>query len=282
MKRQVMRVAKCAFWTVGVASILWSASQTLAQPPGGQGRQPGGPGGPPGGPQQFGQPFGGPGRSPGFGGGFGMMGLGGPTALLRREDVRKELELLDDQEKQLDALEQKMRDRMREAFTPPRDRPQEGNRDQKPQPSQGGPRQDFRQMFEKFNKETRDELAKILLPHQLKRLDQLNAQLRMQGGPRAILGGDVARDLGITDQQREDLQKKIEAIEQETRKKEAEIRRQAREQAISLLTPEQQKKYREMVGAPFEFQFQMPSFQPLGQPGRGGPSAPGRASGRPN
>ena len=122
-------------------------------------------------------------------------------------------------------------------------------------------------------------MEKILLPHQLKRLDQLSAQLRTQGGGMALLGGEVARDLGVTDQQREQLRTKVEEIEQETRKQEAELRRQVREKVIQLLTPEQQKKLKEMIGEPFTFEMQGPPQRP-GQPGgfgqpQGGPGGPG-------
>jgi Spy/CpxP family protein refolding chaperone len=218
--------------------------------------------------------------------GFGMpMGFG-PTQLLSRQDVRKELELLDDQIKQLDALEQKMRDRMSQALPRPagpgQGRAQEGSRDPRRDQEAPKPQTDFRQIFEQINKETRAEQEKILLPHQLKRLDQLSAQLRMQNLGFALMGGDVARDLGVTDQQREELRTKIEEIDRETRKQEAELRRQAREKVIKLLTPDQQTKLKDMTGEWFTFEMQGPP-QRFGQPGgfgppQGGPGGPGGPS----
>ena len=278
MKCQRAEGVKCALGAVGLAVLLWCVGFAAAQPPGG-------PGGPPGGergPQQPGQPPRGPGGPPmfgGFGGGFGMPMMFGPTDLLRRQDVRKELELLDDQVQQLEALEQKMRDRMRQAFPVPPAPGQAGNREERRDQGAPKPQTDFRQVFEQINKETRAELAQILLPHQSKRLDQLSAQLRMQGGGMALLSGDVARDLGVTDEQREQLRTKVEEIEREARKQEAEIRRQAREKVIRLLTPDQQKKLKDLIGEPFTFEMQPPPRRP-GQPG--GPGQPPGGPGGPN
>lgn len=265
----------------GLAAVLWWAGTAAAQPPGG--------GGPPGGgrgQQGPGQPPGGPGGFMGFGGGFGMMGFS-PTQLLNREDVRKELELLDDQITQLNALEQKTRERMRDAFPRPTPPGQEGGRDQRRDQGERKPQTDFRQVFERINKETRTEVEKILLPHQLKRLDQISAQLRMMGGGMSLLSSDVARDLGVTGQQRDELRPKVEEIEQETRKQEAELRRKSREKVIQLLTPDQQKKLKDMIGEPFTFEMQGPPQRPgqpggFGQPpgGQGGPGGPNRGDSR--
>lgn len=221
-----------------------------------------------------------------FGGGFGMGMGSGLTELLRRQDVRKELELLDDQVKQLEEFEQKQRDRMREAFSQLRPPGQPGSRDQgrnqggdqprDPGRGQGAPKPqvDFRQLMEQQNKETRAELAQILLPHQLKRLEQLSAQLRTQGGGMSLLSGDIAKEAGVTDQQRDQLRSKVEEIERELRKKEAELRRQARDQVISLLPADQQQKIQEQLGEPFTFEVQMPPQ--FGPPGGGTPRGPER------
>jgi hypothetical protein len=49
------------------------------------------------------------------------------------------------------------------------------------------------------------------------------------------------------------LRTKSEELERDLRKKIADLRRQAQDELLSLLTPEQQGKIREMVGEPFEF-----------------------------
>ena len=86
----------------------------------------------------------------------------------------------------------------------------------------------------------------------------------------------MARDLGITDQQREQLRTKVEEIERETRKKEADLRRQAREQVIGLLTADQQKKLKDLTGEPFTFEMQGPPQRPDQPGGPGQPGGPNR------
>ena len=126
-----------------------------------------------------------------------------------------------------------------------------------------------------MNKETTAAISEILLPHQMTRLNELTVQMKIQGGGMSMLSSDVARDLGITDEQREQLRAKVDEIERETRKKEAELRRQAREQVISLLSTQQQEKLKSMTGKTFTFEMQMP--QRFGPPG--GPSGPGAPGG---
>lgn len=270
--RERWRMARYAGVAVGLAMAIWSAGYAPAQPPGpppdaGRGPQPG-------------LGFGGRGGVFGFGGAPGM-GMGSNLLnLLRRQDVRKELELLDDQVQQLTNLETKMRDRMREMFARPRDRgqgPPPG--DQGARGGDRGPMPDFRAMAEQFNQrnqqlnqEVRTELSNILLPHQMKRLDQLALQMQMQMQMRMrpgseLLGGEVAQKLGVTEQQRGQLQAKVEEVERETRKKIAEVRREAQQKVVALLTPEQQAKFRELVGEPFEFEVEAP---PPGGRGFGG------------
>ena len=102
--------------------VAWAAAVAQAQPQRGPG---GGPGGGPGaGPGGFGA---GPGAGPGgfgaFGGGFGG-GFGGLNEILRRADVRGELELLDPQIADLEKLSEGRRDQMRELFSGLRDIPE--------------------------------------------------------------------------------------------------------------------------------------------------------------
>lgn len=243
---------------LGALVLVWCADAAIGQQPGrfgrgqerGPGRGPGGPGGA---------------RGPGF------PGLG-PFDLLQREDVRKELELLDDQLKDLGALQERMQNRMRELAAGMRERGGQG------QDRGEGLRGGFRSAFETLNKEIQAELAKILLPHQSKRLQQLSLQRRMQGGGMAMLGGDVSQQLSITDAQRGELRDKAQEIEAELRRKIAELRRQSQDQILALLTPEQQAKFRDLVGVPFEFQDPPRPAGPdrrAGGAGRG-PRDPGR------
>jgi Spy/CpxP family protein refolding chaperone len=212
-------------WLVAAGcSLALIASVAQAQPQRGFG---GGPGG-------FGGGFAGS-----FGGGFGGGGL---ADVLRREDARKELELLDDQVGQLEKLNESRRDKWRDMYSGMRDVPQE----------QRGEK--FRELSQKAQQDLEAELGKILLPHQMKRAKQLAVQLRLRGGVRSMLGDQMAVDLSLTEEQKGKLRTKSEQLEEELRKKLAEMRSQAQEELLQVLTPAQQAKWKEMVGEPFEFQ----------------------------
>jgi type VI protein secretion system component VasK len=118
----------------------------------------------------------------------------------------------------------------------------------------------MRELFQKAQKlqqesqkELEAEIGKILLPHQMKRAKQLEMQLRLRGGL-GRLGDQTAQELGLTDEQKEKLRGKSEQLEEEIRKKLAELRTQAQNELLKVLTPEQQAKWKDMVGEPFEFQ----------------------------
>lgn len=205
--------------------VAWAGSYAQAQPQRGFG---GGPGGGPGGFQGQG--------GFGFGGGFG-----GLADVLRRQDVRKDLELLDDQVAQLEKLAEGRRDQMRELFSGLRDVPQEQRAEK------------MREIMEKARRDVEADVGKILLPHQMKRATQLVTQMQMRGG-RGMLDDPIAQDLGLTDAQKEQLRAKSAQLEEEVRKKLTELRAQTQNELLKVLTPAQQAKWKDMVGEPFEFQ----------------------------
>ncbi len=210
------------------------------------------------------------GRRPGGGGPGGMMmggfGVGASElGLLRRPDVQKELDLIPDQVKDLEKLSEDQRNGMRDLFSQLRNLSQE-QRTAK-----------IRGMMEGIQKKVDD----ILLPHQAKRLKQLALQQRLRGGVSALLRDEkLTGELGISESEKQKIGAKAKEIEDQLRKKMAELRKQAQDQLLKSLTPQQQAKLKDMVGAPFEFQEQpRPQF---GGGGAGGRAAFGsRGSGRP-
>jgi hypothetical protein len=179
-------------------------------------------------------------------------------ALLQRRDVQEELELLDDQKQQVTALAERSQERMREMF---RGRGNDGDR--------GAALTAMR----RFNEEVQAELDKVLLPHQSKRLRQIEVQSRMRFG--VGLGGPVAEDLGLSEADQDKLREKARGLEQELARKTAEIRRQLQEQLIADLSEDQRAKFKEMVGEPFEFR-----DEPGQGRGFGGGFGGGRGEGR--
>jgi len=256
------------------AAALLVASAAVAQPPGGR---PGGPRGP-------GMMMAGPGM--GFGGGSAL-------GLLRLEQVRKELELVDDQVAKLNQLAEKLRSEMRERFS--------GLRDLSPE-ERRAKMQELGQELRKRNEELEAEVKKILLPHQLTRLEEIRLQLM---GLRALDDPKVAEALGITEEQkakmqqiREQAREKMRSLfeqmrgmrdltEEERAAKREELRKQFQEarqgvekKILDVLSDEQKETFEKMKGEPFKLDLEALRGQrrpgPAGGPGR----RPGRGPGR--
>ena len=231
-----------------------------------------------------------------FGGGFGGFGGGGSSLeLLAREDVQKELELLDDQIAEVEDAREEQRDAVREAFSGfgrggnrgGGDRGARGNRDRQGGGDRGQRREGedrfarFREMREKMEKQVQASIDKILLPHQSKRLNQLVLQRRLRGGAAqtasTLSSGDLADNLKVSESQGEKLQEKARSIEAKLRKEIAKLRQKAQEELVSSLTPAQQREFKEMVGKPFTF---VEPERGRGGFGRGGDRGRGRGGDR--
>lgn len=225
---------------VAFVSLTYLASPLSAQPPGGGGfRGRGGPGGP---------------------GGF--FGGGGTIGLIQQQDVQQEIELTEDQQTELRTLAETMREEvgeeMRGMFQGMRDLSDE-ERDAK--------MQEIRTRFEQIGKDAEERMQKVLLPHQFDRLKQIDLQSRVQrGGASALSEGELADTLGLSESQRDQLREKQEQVQKELDEKISQLRVDARNQLLEVLTPEQRAKLQGMMGA--DFALQEPQFGPPG--GRGG------------
>ncbi len=168
---------------------------------------------------------------------------GGPTDLLRRSDVVKELNLVDDQVKQLEALSVKRRAHYRKIYSDLGELSRE-DRNAK-----------LRERFAEFNKETKKDLENILLPHQTKRLNQLVVQYQLRNGlSRTLTGGNISGTLEISNEQKERLQKRAVELGHDFQKRVEKIRNEVREKLLEELTPQQRAAWKELVGEEFVFQ----------------------------
>lgn len=237
------------------AGFLVAASTTLAQPPG---PPPGGGGG-----------FRGPG---GFGGPGGPGGPGGGLfGLAFRDDIQQELQVVDEQREKLRVLADEARGRveqeMRGMFEEMRDLGEEDRRARFDQ---------IREKMDAMNAEFEKQLGEVLLPHQLDRLRQIDLQGRIRrGGAQAITGGEIAKALNLTDEQREKLEKRAIEVQEELQAKIRELQADARKKMLDVLTPEQQAKLEKMMGEQFEMP--EPNFggRGRGRFGRGGQDGQG-------
>ena len=218
----------CIRVTMALGLVLGIATSVMAQP-GGRGQGRGGQGGR---------------------GGFGGGSRGGLT-LLQDENVKKDLGINEDQVKKLAEFQAKSREEMRQAFQGLRDLSAE-ERTAK-----------FQELQKKMTEMNAAAEKEILLPQQIERLKQISLQLRLRR-TEVLRSDDMVKELGITEAQKEALQKAQTDAEAELQDKTAKLREESRQKVLSVLTPDQQAKLKSLIGEPIQF-----------SRGRGGPGAPG-------
>jgi Spy/CpxP family protein refolding chaperone len=199
--------------------------------------------------------------SPAFaqgGRGFGRGGAGF-AMLLGNAGVQKELKLDDDQTAKANELGQKLMAEMREKTA---DLSQEERREKGPV------------IMREINASAMKSAGEFLKADQIARLKQISIQTQ---GVRAFADPDVAKKLNLTDSQKSDIQAISEETMEELRgvpfgqdqseeertanmKKRAEINKGAMGKVAAKLNDEQQKTWKELIGAPFTV-----TFQPRGQ-----------------
>jgi Spy/CpxP family protein refolding chaperone len=221
--------------------LLVSPNLLVAQPPGGGGGFRGGRGGP-----------GGPG---------GFFG-GGTLGLIQQQEVQQEIELSEDQEAELQTLGESIRDEIRNEMQGMF----QGMRDLSDEERQAK-FDEIRIRFEKLNQNAEARMQKVLMPHQFDRLKQIDLQSRIQrGGAAALTEGELADTLGLSESQRDQIREKSAEVQKDLNDKIGQLRVEARNQLLEVLTTEQRAKLESMMGA--EFSLPEPQFGPPG--GRGG------------
>jgi Spy/CpxP family protein refolding chaperone len=201
--------------------------------------------------------MGGPGGGPG----------GGMLMLLMNEAVQKEIELTADQKEQF----QKIRTESQEAM-----RTRMGDMQNLSQEERRAKMQEMRKEMEETAAKTQKKVEGILLPHQLKRIKEIQVQMQ---GLRALANPEVAKELGLTEEQ----QAKIKAANEEAMKAMQEMfqggmrnlsqeeRTAAREKMdkaqkdtetklMEVLTAEQKEKLEKMKGEKFDTSTLMRGF----------------------
>ena|GEM_PF-875163 len=216
-------------------------------------------------------------RGGGRGGPGGMMG-NSPLTLINDESVIEELELVDDQVEALNELQDDMRDVFRESFSGMRDKFRGENVDRE------ALMQEIRDKIQSQMGEVETDLNDILLPHQVSRLDELYFQMQAsRSGTDGLLSNPKVKErLKLTDEQIEEVKEKAEEVKENLDKKIEALREEAREEILSVLTSDQQKQIKEMMGDSFEFERGDRGRGDRGGRGggnRGGRGGPGRDRG---
>ena len=201
--------------------------------------------------------------SPAFaqgGRGFGMGGGGGYAMLIGNEGVQKELKLDDTQVEKAKEFAEKAREKMTEARS-------------KLEGLEGEERRTKMQEIQKeMNEEAMKSFGDFLKPEQIKRLKQISYHQRGHHGASRSRNRQKAKpdrrpeDGNSLDRPRNrrarwrELRQQFQDDREGAMKKMAELRKETLEKAVAKLNDEQQKTWKELIGAPFEVR-----FQPRGQ-----------------
>jgi hypothetical protein len=190
--------------------------------------------------------------------GRGRGGMGGGVGqLLNMKEVQEELKLSDDHTEKAKKVAADVQMKHREDFQKLQDVPMEERRAK------------TQELAGQVREETLKDLGDVLKPEQTRRLKQLVLQQQANsGGPRVFLSPDVEKAVKLTDKQKDDLKtmaedygKKTQELRgqrgtppsEESRKKREELRKEATDNALKVLTDEQKKQWEEMTGPAFKF-----------------------------
>ncbi len=184
--------------------------------------------------------------------GFGRMGgmMGGGLNLLANKSVQKELKLTDEQAEKASKAATEQREKLMEKGQELRDL----------EPAERGEK--MQALMKEMGAESKKVMAEILKPEQAKRLDQISLQ---QQGFQAYANAEIQKKLNFTDEQKnkvkdmtEESMKAMAEARDEFQgdregmmKKMTEMRAEMTKKAADLLTDDQKKTWKEMVGEPF-------------------------------
>lgn len=161
---------------------------------------------------------------------------------LQDDNILSELDVVDEQRQQLQQLCDEIQQRRSDFAATVRDLPEDKRV------------QYIRDFSSLLTANVDDQVEQILLPHQLERVKQIQLQTKMRrAGVRSLDQKELAEALGITDEQREELKKKQAEVEKELRKKIDQLRKEALDEVLSVLTAKQRQKLKDMVGAEYDF-----------------------------
>jgi hypothetical protein len=186
--------------------------------------------------------------------GFGMFGGGGISMLIGNESVQKELKLDDKQIEKAKEIADKNREKMTSARQEFEGLDQEERRTK------------MQALGKEMNEATEKAIGEFMKPEQIARLHQISYQVR---GHMSFSDPEVAKKLSLTDAQKTDIQAIVTDSNSERReifqsfqddregamKKLRELNKETLNKITAKLNDEQQKSWKEMIGAPFEIVF---------------------------
>lgn len=166
-------------------------------------------------------------------------GTTSPLGLLDNPKVREELDMVDDQFKELQRLTSNIQNKAASEIR----------------------NMDFSKVsnvakrIRGIQSNMKQDIEDLLLPHQLKRLNQLQnrSQLQRKSIARLLTSDPIKSELEISEQQSAELLEAEENIEAELEKEIAQLREEAREKLLAKLKASQREKAEELLGEKFDF-----------------------------
>ncbi len=159
--------------------------------------------------------------------------------LIRDKIVQKELDLLDRQVQQLTELQAKFQKRINQQLA---------------KQATGSNLEQWKASIKQIEDQWHASVKKILLPHQIKRLKQIAIQreLKRRGVVNALVAGQLAGELELSEKQKQQLVKQAKELERELAKKIEKWREEATQELLKVLTDQQRKKLKKITGDKFD------------------------------
>ena len=167
-----------------------------------------------------------------------------PNSLLMNKQVHEDLELTDSQKQQLKDL----RGELGKAFSRQFQGSEKGH-------FEFSDTEDLKKTLKQIREDHAEKINSILLPHQQQRLKQIGFQmkLRRKGNSETLVSKSIAEELGLTEEQKENLKKRSEEIKKKLAEDIAKLKEEARDELFDELTRDQREKLKEMMGDKFEY-----------------------------
>lgn len=184
------------------------------------------------------------------------MGMGNPAMmnLLQNKSIRDEIELVDDQYKKIQdfykARQASIMKEVQSMINPALSG--DGKKSNRSVQLRGNK---IKEMIAKQQEESEEKLKDLLLPHQLKRLQQVSHQVRMKnsGALNALTQGKLKEELGLTEEDVDNLKEKSKSIQKKLEEDIAKLRAKAKEKLLGELSAKQKRKLEELMGDEFEY-----------------------------
>lgn len=188
--------------------------------------------------------------------------MGQNLSWLLYPQIQSELDLVPDQKAAIEKIRNEMNTKLQESYKELKD-VEPAERQKK-----------YYEMYVKLGAETDKRVEEVLLPHQSKRIRQIGLQMRLAnsgyGSAAALNSEDIAKELGITPEQIEELKKREVELRQEIQEKTREfykkLNEESREKLMSVLTSAQRQKLKDLEGDKFELKPYVPQAPKKDEP----------------